>query len=567
MRLRLVMAACVLLATGVSAAKLPDKYFELLAAAMTDVQSRLAAQPATDLAKLETNRGWRHFPSAILMAAVLYAKSNPANPCYQDPKMLETALAIGDLLAAEQEQGRFAKALDRHRDSYMWLEAFRVLESKLGEERRARWRRALIDYLTPLAADVAKRRDYPWYTGPYLGTSPNHYSLWSSTIYLAGRVLKKKEWEDLGASVMHRFAAEEQSPDGYWGEQNRSGPTTGYDYLTLTGVALYWEHSRDRSALNALRRNTGFHKYYTYPDGAPVETHNDRNRYWSETMWGQFGFSNFPDGRRYSEFLVDTYPTDRPWLEMLGRLAQDALYYHEGPTEPIPQDKENYAHQMSVPAGIRKTGPWVIALSGLTDAPSASQFRLDRQGHMSVFHNKVGLIITGANSKRQPELATFWEKVGGQLYYMPSSTRLRMDGSEDQLALAYNSFFSVLEIPRPSEREAQFRFVIHTKGRGAESSLNLQLCLKGGQQLETGAGKKIVLSEEALELGPEDIGGWIRHNGWRLHTDAQARLVWPVKPFNPYSNGPETGIRNAVGALSVPLQRVSETIAFRIEAE
>jgi hypothetical protein len=291
---------------------LPDRYFELLAAAMADVQSRLAAELAAGLAKLETNRGWRHFPSAILMAAVLHAKSHPANRHYQDPKMLATALAIGDLLAAEQERKRFEAGPDRHRDAYMWVEAFRLLESKLGQQRRARWRSALVAYLTPLAANVAQKRDYPRYAIPYLGTSPNHYSLWASTIYLAGRVLGNREWEALGAHVMHRFAAEEQSPDGYWGEQSQSGPTTGYDYLTLTGVALYWEHSKDRAALDALRRNTDFHNHYTYPDGVPVETHNDRNRYWSETMWGQFGFSNFPAGRRYSEFLMASYPADRP---------------------------------------------------------------------------------------------------------------------------------------------------------------------------------------------------------------------------------------------------------------
>lgn len=224
-------------------------------------------------------------------------------------------------------------------------------------------------------------------------------------------------------------------------------------------------------------------------------------------------------------------------------------------------------HQMTVPAGVRKTGPWVVAYSGLMEAPSASQFRLDRQGHVSVFHTKTGLIVTGANSKRQPELATFREKTGGQLYYMPFSTRLRMDGPEDSLALAYNSFFSVLEVPRPAEREAQLRFVIHTKGKGAESALTLQLCLKGGGALETGAGKKIDLGEQPVELGPADIGGWIRHNGWTLRTDAGAKLVWPVRPFNPYANAPETGIQNAVGALSVPLKRADETIAFRVQVE
>ncbi len=559
-------AVSLLLAAALGAAKLPDRYFERMSAGIADVREALAADPAATLEKLETRRGWRHFPSAILVAAVLYARQHPANPHYRDEAVLKIALAIGDLLAREQEEKRFAAALDRHRDAYMWLEAYRLLEPQLGEKRRARWRGALREYLAPYVEQVARRRDYPRYISPYIGTSPNHYSLWSSTIYLAGRVFGEKSWEELGAAVLHRFAAEEQSPDGFWGEQNAAHPTPGYDYLTLTGVALYWEHSRDPAALEALRRNTDFHMHYTWPNGAPIEVHNDRNRYWSETMWGQFGFSNFPSGRRYSEFLMDFYP-ERPWLEMLGRLAQNALYYHEGPLEAIPLDTENYVHRMSVPASIRKTGDWVVALSGLIDLPTASRWRLDRQGHLSIFHRQTGLIITGANSKHQPELATFRETTGGEVRTIPSDTRLWMDGPQDRLALAFNSFFSVLEIPRPSRDEARFRFAIEVRDRGAEAAHNLQLCLKAGQPLETGAGKKFVLGEDTLELAPGEIGGWIRHNGWRLYVPPASRLVWPVRPFSPYANGPEEGIGNAVGALTTPVGRDSQTLEFRIRVE
>src|SRR5207253_5669480 len=121
---------------------------------------------------------------------------------------------------------------------------------------------------------------------------------------------------------------------------------------------------------------------------------------------GHFGFSHFPDGRRYAEFLTSFFLADGLHMDWLGRLAQDALYYHEGPTEPIPQDKARYHHQMSVPAGIRRTGPWVVCLSGIISTQAVNnQFYLDRQGSLSVTHRKLGLIITGANSKRQPELA------------------------------------------------------------------------------------------------------------------------------------------------------------------
>src|SRR3970282_628254 len=95
------------------------------------------------------------------------------------------------------------------------------------------------------------------------------------------------------------------------------------------------------------------------------------------------------------------------------------------PISPIPQEAKADAYRMKqVPAGIRKTGPWVVCLSGLISTPAVgNQFYLDRQGHVSVFHEKAGLIITGANSKRQPELATFWEKLQGQVYHMPQVSR------------------------------------------------------------------------------------------------------------------------------------------------
>src|SRR5262249_40095164 len=98
------------------------------------------------------------------------------------------------------------------------------------------------------------------------------------------------------------------------------------------------------------------------------------------------------------------------------------------------------------------------------------------------------------------------------------------------------------------------------------------LCLKAGEVLET-ANKKVVLSDERIDLGPEQIGGWIRHHGWTLHVDPTSRLTWPVYPFNPYRNAPETGLAHAVGALSTPLkvkdqpgsQFRTQDISFKLE--
>jgi len=489
-------------------------------------------------------------------------------------------MKIGDLLASEGERGSFQARLNSDRDAYMWLEAYRVLVGNLGAERRARWRRELERSIAELAADSAERADFPGYQSPFIGTSPNHLSLWASTVYLAGIVFRNQECQRTGARVMHRFAAEEQSPDGFWGEHDRLLPTPGYDYTTYTGVALYYEHSRDPAALEALRRGLDFHKYFTYPDGSPVELLDDRNRYTSVDGWnlpgfvtwseenpapagndesaskGQFGFSNFPDGRRYAELLTSFFRAGEVGYEDLCRLAQDALYYHAGPTAPIPQDAPNYARRLSIPAGIRKTGPWVVCLSGLISTQAINnQYYLDRQGHLSVFHVKLGLILTGANSKRQPELATFSERLPGQVVHMPISSRLDMGEDQDRLSLAYNTFFSELYVARPSRTALSLRFLITGRGRPADDPrLTLQLCLKHGETLETATGRKITLGRDRIELSPADLGGWIRHHGWRLKLDPTAQLVWPIYPHHPYTDAPEKSLDHAVGALSVPLR-------------
>lgn len=540
--------------------RLPDQYYRLMVAGIAQVQTHMDRHPGADLPTLEEEPEWRHLPYAILAPAVLYAKHDPANPRYHDLKMLAEAIKLGDYLASQNEKGIFTPRLDSDWDTYMWLEAYRLLQPELGSERSARWRRAILENAAPFYQSAMQMVDYPWYNTPYIGTSPNHYAQWASLLMLSGKVFGKADWLELGNKILHRYSAVEQTPDGYWGEYSRMGPTAGYDYVTLTQVALYWEYSHDPAALKALRRSTDFHKYFTYLDGTPVDLVNNRNRYWSVPAWGQFGFSHFPDGRRYDAFLTSFFKPGHLTMDELGRISQDALYYHRGPTAPIPREMESSSHRLRIPAGIHKTGPWEVGLSGIIEPPAVrNQYYLDRQSNVSVFNQKLGLIISGANSKRQPELATFFERFGGNTYAMPVSSRLQMGNDVDRLSLAYNTFFVDLYVPTPTDKSVTLRFEITGKGSPPdEAGLNLQLALKPGQTLETGAGKKIILGSDPIELGPNDIGGWVRDGGWTLKVDPNARLVWPIYPYNPYANAPEKTLEHAVGRLTVPLELKSQ---------
>src|SRR5215510_4484053 len=164
---------CLSATTALAAAELPGQYFGLLEAGVAQVEQRLAAEPSSDLNALEARGdGWRLFPHTLLAAAVLYVKPDPSNHRYQDAKALALAIKIGDLLATESEHGSFQTRLNSDRDAYMWLEAYRVLQPKLGSERSTRWRRELERNIVGLAADSAARIDFPGYQSPFIGTSP-----------------------------------------------------------------------------------------------------------------------------------------------------------------------------------------------------------------------------------------------------------------------------------------------------------------------------------------------------------------------------------------------------------
>jgi len=534
--------------------QLPDRYFWLMEKGCRMAEEKMNAFPNPTLDQLESD-GWRWFPYTIMASSVLYAKKHPANKFYHDKKMLEFSIRIGDLMAKENEQGVFESRFGADWDTYMWLEAYRLLQNDLSKERRERWKREILKIVKPMEEYCVSLQNTAWYDVPFLNTSPNHRAIDASMLYLASKIFSIKSWEKIGSEILHRFAVKEISPDGFWGEHNHLLPTTGYNYLTLSAVALYWEHSKDHAVQAALRKATDFHKYYTYPDGRPVEVINDRNRFWEVNPWGNFAFTQFPDGRRYALFIAGLLKSEDMVPELTGRIAQDALYYHEGPLQPIPQDMKSYHHKMSVDAGIRKNNHWVVAYSGLmgTQAINNTYF-LDRQGNLSIFNEAQGLIITGANSKRQPELATFSEKIDGHIYHLPINSRLQMNDTADRLSLAFNTFFADVYVPKPSGNELKFRFVINGKGSPSEETkLNLQLCLKAGEMLETAIGKKILLGKEKVELSSAEVGGWIRHHGWTLKMDADAMLTWPFYPHNPYANGPETKLEKAVGILSIPL--------------
>lgn len=537
------------------ASSLPDEYFRRLSKWCEVVRSTLAEAPATRLSELEKQKGWYHFPYTILPAAVLYARPNRANPHYKQRAMLEFTMQIGDLLVREDNAGAFSPRLDSYRDVSLWLEAYGLIKNELGPTRREAWRASLERNTALLVPELKAWKDVAAYTENFLGTSPNHFAWWAATVMIGGLQLEKPEWSALGKEVLLRFATTEQNPDGYWGEHNPNSPTGGYNYLTTLAVGVYWEHTQDPRALEALRRATSFHAATTYSDGNLIELFNDRNRYWEVSPWGQFAFTHFPDGRGYAQMLTSNIPDAEIDLDTLGLLAHNALYYHPGPTSPCPQQRDAYAYRLASPAGVRKLGPWTTALSGIVDTPlPRSQWFLDRQANLSLFHQHHGLILCGANSKHQPQLATFSEKLSGTWSATPRGGRLDQSATGDKLAVAHNTFSAEILVHPATAQAVEIEFRINGRGPVPEEAfLALQLSFQAGKTLSSAGGKSTTISAEKIHWTAQELGGELSHGDWTLKLDHDATLEWPVFPYNPYRNGPETRLEHAVALLQVPL--------------
>jgi hypothetical protein len=89
------------------------------------------------------------------------------------------------------------------------------------------------------------------------GTNPLHRNVAQSlcpvgrAAYLAVLVFQRQEWAKLGSTILHRFAAMEQTPDGFWGEHSRLEECT-----SDKGLGAKFGRPPDRSRKTPMRPST-----------------------------------------------------------------------------------------------------------------------------------------------------------------------------------------------------------------------------------------------------------------------------------------------------------------------
>jgi hypothetical protein len=477
--------------------------------------------------------------------AVAYAIPASGNKYYKDPKLLDVIVKAGDRLIREADKS--GQWVFRKKDNSTWgniwmpwtysrwIRTFALIRADMPADRRKAWEQALILGYTGIAASQFA----------HIHNISTHHAM---GLYIAGQNLNRPEWCRTAADYLHKVAAA-QAPGGYWSEGG--GPVVHYSEVYVEALGIYHAASGDTQVLPALAAAAAFHRAFTYPSGQSVETIDQRNPFDRGVRPGNVGFTFTPVGRAYLKQQWAALGTDNLPADLLACLIQ---FGQEGPTAapPASQAAETFVlkDQGQDKAAIIRDGPWFVCLSAYTSPVAASRWHQDRQNMVSVFHDKVGLVIGGGNTKLQPAWSNFTvgdesllrHKPGdvnpdfvppaGKLFHVPSAAKLLGEPARG-LELIYGPRTCTIRVSVLDERTLNCTLSVAGE-TDLPTAAHVTLLPQPGKMLVTGGGQSYELGEKPLNLSADELAGSLTHAGWRLKVPKAATLIWPALPHNPY---------------------------------
>ena len=494
--------------------------------------------------------------------AVAYARQMPGNKYYKDPALLEIIMKAGDALIEDADKN--GQWVFRKKDGstwgniYMpwtysrWIRSYALIRDDMPADRRAKWVKALT-----LGYEGIRKTQLK-----HVHNIPTHHAM---GLYQAGLALDKPEWCKQAADFMMKVIGT-QAEGGYFSEGG--GPVVTYDFVYVDALGTYYAMSGDERVRPALAKAAVFHRHFTYPGGQSVETVDQRNPYHDRVNAGNVGFTFTPDGRSYLKSQWDAMGWEKVSADIIASLL---LFGEEG---GLPDTAKDTAKPLFVlneggidRAAVLRQGPWFVCLSAYTTPLLENRWIQDRQNFVSIWHDKVELIIGGGNTKLQPAWSTFTvgdisllkHKRGdtnpkfsprGELYHIPSAAKLVRE-PDAGLELTYGSETCRASVRVVDERTVEYHLAA-TVDSGLPVAAHVTLMPTMKEKVETGGGQSFKLGEEPVNLTGEQVGGGITHAGWKIAVPAAASLHWPAKPHNPYRKDGRAEISEARLELRIP---------------
>lgn len=490
-------------------------------------------------------------------AAHLATTAFDGNPYLGNDELVQLALDAGQRLLIDHADVT-PQTKPNHFTIYPLARLYELLGDQVGGTDRARWRETMARNLAATDALIDRAWENLGRPGPWAGTGPNHYFGWFAVAHQQAKLLGEAALVRKIEKAMLRHV-KVQAPGGYFPEH--IGPATGYQHVSLAGLAEYHRLNPRRQTLEALRRGVHFMVRAIYPDLCGIETFDERNRL-GRQLGFQHGLLWTPEGRTlFARVLAGARRrlqerNDRSILRGREIWSVGGLFRcfdHAVATHPmrlaaaLPIDGERFTWRLEDKGFVRKAGAWFYALSAWAhEVEQGNPYHLERTQALSFYHEDAGLIVGGGNDKRAYRNATIQILEGNDCHYFPAlAGKLRVGaapkvlvggGACDRIEFDYGSVRADLEVRAESDRRLRVGLGVWTSQTQPQIWLVLQLPAGGSMVLRNGSQRLSLKKVEEGQAAKEySLARQIESPaGWRMSLPKDSTLVWPHFPWNPY---------------------------------
>lgn len=503
---------------------------------------------------------------AMFPLAVAWASERADNPYFHDAKLLDAIMLAGDALADDQDetgQWTFRKEDGSTWGQIFmpwtysrWIQTYALIKDAMPSDRREKWKKALTLGFQGISKNELN----------HMHNIPAHQA---RGLYCAGLALERPEWCAQAKAFMKKVC-EAQDPAGFWSEN--LGPVVGYGFVYTDSLGVYYAMSKDETVLPALERAAKYHASFTYPDGTTVETIDERMGYSDAIVMPNVGFSFTPVGRGYSQSQWNRKQAANSAFAADGA-ASHYLYGEEGEAIPPPgrQDEAMFVLGEN-DAMTRRAKPWFACLSAYHAPVPTNRWFLDRQNFLSIYHDEVGVILGGGNTKLQPLWSTFTvgdvsllKHTPGEenpkftpppgILHVPSSATL--DPDTTTLRLDYGDVNTHVRAQLLPDTGTLLYGIDSKTSERIEA--HVPLLPRMGKAWTTASGKSGTLSDEAIKLNAGEAGAWIQLDRLRVTLPADAEINWPILPHAQYRKDGSAEPKEGRFVITLPLSNDAPT--------
>jgi hypothetical protein len=464
-----------------------------------------------------------------------------------------------------------------------WIRARWLVGDAMPEDARKRW-------------DDALQLGYSGISDRAMGhvhNIPCHHAMGLSC---AAIVFGRDDWAAQSKAFMKQVV-DAQSPNGWWAEHK--GPVVSYNFVYSEALGAYYHMTGDVDVLQAIDRAAQYHANLTYPDGSSVETVDGRNPYHEGLRLRGTGFCHSATGRGYlarqhaiHQRAGKPFPADYA--------ASLLIHGEEGPAEEVAADADSRVWRMGDEAATVRKRPWFFCTSAfLADLPQ-NRWGQDRQNFVSVYHDRVGVIVGGGNTKLQPLWSNFTVGDTSLLRHTPGDEdpdfsaregllhvpdEANYEASEDtgRLALTYGEETCTVTVTPVSDTEltltceatansgdrveGHVTLIPHITEKALTADLNTPKVPpppRTGGKLRFASGAEETLGEDCIGREGE---AWVSHAGWRIHMPEGCKVVWPALPHNPYRKQGQAEPGEGRIVIVLPFSAEVQRHELRIEIE